>query len=109
MIALPAWCVMRPVGPTFYNTGCLTSLSYCRPPAPALTDGGRWEQRRLGAATHLPVGAGHNRTHTAKAGMARGAFAPLVFIWYFTQKIVNFFHNYYKLQDFSCKYRKNRL
>jgi len=30
--------------------------------------GGRWEQRSLGTATHLPLRAGHNRMLTAEAG-----------------------------------------
>jgi len=52
----------------------------CRPPAYALTSGGRWEQLKPGAATHLPFRAGHNRTHAANAGMAWGVFTPHVFI-----------------------------
>jgi len=33
--------------------------------------GGRWEQLRLGAATHLPKRAGHNWIRTAKAGLGQ--------------------------------------
>jgi len=45
-----------------------------------LTLGGRWEQLRPGAATHLPVRAGHNWMRTAKAGMAWGALLPMFFV-----------------------------
>jgi len=44
--------------------------------------GGRWEQLSMGAATHLPIRAGHNRMLTAKAG-AWGAKAPHVFSFFF--------------------------
>ncbi len=37
-----------------------TSVSACRPPAPALTWGGCWEQIRYGEVTHLPNCAGHH-------------------------------------------------
>jgi len=42
--------------------------------------GGRWEQLRSGAATHLPFRAGHNWMRTAKAGYGTGASAPVFFI-----------------------------
>ena len=64
----------------------LVSRLDCRPPAHALTMGGRWEQLRSGAATHLPFRAGHNQMHTAKAGWGEFLLSPLLFIF------VNFFH-----------------
>jgi len=46
-----------------------------------MTYGGRWEQLKSGAATHLPFRAGHNRMHTAKAGlgMENGGFPCLFY------------------------------
>ncbi len=51
----------------------------CRPPAHALTMGGRWEQLKPGAATHLPIGAGHNQMCTAKAGRHGEQLLPMFF------------------------------
>ena len=51
----------------------------CRPPAYALTIGGRWEQLKPGAATHLPFRAGHNQMCHGRSGSAWGAVAPHVF------------------------------
>ena len=46
-----------------------------------MTYGGRWEQLKSGAATHLPIGAGHNWMHTAKVGLGMENFAsPCFFI-----------------------------
>ena len=47
-----------------------------------MTYGGRWEQLKSGAATHLPIGAGHNRMHTAKAGLGMENFASPCFFTY---------------------------
>ena len=64
----PAWCVTDPFKPTFYDRDAGTSLLDCRPPAPALTEGGCWEQLKPGEATHLPFRAGYNWVCTAKVG-----------------------------------------
>jgi len=58
--------------------------------------GGRWEQSRPGAATHLPFCAGHKWMHTARVGffLIGGVFALPIFSFfqYNYYEIVNFFH-----------------
>jgi len=71
-----------------------------------MTYGGRWEQLKSGAATHLPFGAGHNRMHTAKAGSGMENCGSPCF---FAVKIVNFFLFYDKNEEKTCKFRKNKL
>ena len=44
-------------------------LQECRPPAPALTEGGRWKRGMRQEATHLPIRAGYNWVRTAEAGL----------------------------------------
>ena len=39
-------------------------------PPTALTGGGRWKQRSIGEATHLPFRAGYNWSRTAFAGIS---------------------------------------
>ena len=81
LFLLGACCVLVDPHQIF---GTLVSPAYCRPPAYALTIGGRWEQRSMGTATHLPFRAGHNWMHTAKAG-SMGSFGSPCFLY------VNFF------------------
>ena len=47
-----------------------------------MTYGGRWEQLKSGAATHLPIGAGHNWMHTAKAGLGMESIASPCYFTY---------------------------
>ena len=71
-----------------YVIGMLVSRPDCRPPAPALTRGGRWEQLRPGAATHLPFVQVIIRCNTAKAGLGTGFYAPCFFRNFFAAKSV---------------------
>ena len=46
----------------------------------------------MGAATHLPIGAGHNWMHTAEAGCMGSFCSPCFLFWTGRSKIiVNFF------------------
>ena len=58
-----------------------------------MTYGGRWEQLKSEAATHLPIGAGHNRMHTAKAGFAWRTAVLHVFLSDFC-KLLSFYNKY---------------
>ena len=70
MSCFPAGCVTAPLKPTLYSgdAGKLP-VSIAGLPPTALTGGGRWKQRSIGEATHLPFRAGYNWSRTAFAGI----------------------------------------